>query len=51
VLSRLRTELADNEVNIERGLALVMIVGEGMNHTIGLATRACAAFNKAEVNL
>ncbi len=51
VLRRLRTELAADEVSVERGLALVMIVGEGMNHTIGLAARACAAFNEAEVNL
>jgi aspartate kinase len=51
VLRRLRTELEADEVSVERGLALVMIVGEGMNHTIGLAARACAAFNAAKVNL
>ena len=28
-----------------------MIVGEGMNNTIGLAGRACAAFGEANVNL
>ncbi len=51
VLRRIRTELAADEVSVERGLALVMIVGEGMNNTIGLAGRACAAFGKANVNL
>ena len=51
VLRRIRTELEADEVSVERGLALVMIVGEGMNNTIGLAGRACAAFGEANVNL
>lgn len=51
VLRRIRTELEADEVSVERGLALVMIVGEGMNNTIGLAGRACAAFGEAKVNL
>ena len=51
VLRRVRTELAVDEVTIERDLALVMVVGEGMNHTIGLAGRACTAFADAGVNL
>ena len=41
VLRRVRTELAVDEVTVEHGLALVMVVGEGMNHTIGLAGQAC----------
>lgn len=51
VLRRIRTELAADEVSVERGLALVMVVGEGMRHTVGLAARATAAFAKARVNL
>ena len=51
VLRRVRTELAVDEVTVERGLALVMVVGEGMNHTIGLAGQACTAFAEAGVNL
>ena len=51
VLRRVRTELAVDEVTVERDLALVMVVGEGMNHTIGLAGRACTAFAEAGVNL
>ena len=51
VLRRVRTELAVDEVTIKRDLALVMVVGEGMNHTIGLAGRACTAFADAGVNL
>ncbi len=51
VLRRVRTELAVDEVTVERGLALIMVVGEGMNHTIGLAGQACTAFAEAGVNL
>ena len=51
ILHRVRTELAVDELSVERGLALVMIVGEGMHHTIGIAARACTAFSNASVNL
>ena len=51
VLRRIRTELEADEVSVERGLALIMIVGEGMNNTIGIAGRACDAFGEADVNL
>ncbi len=51
VLRRIRTELAADEVSVERGLALVMVVGEGMRHTVGLAARATTAFARAAVNL
>ena len=51
VLRRIRTELAVDELSVARGLALVMIVGEGMHHTIGLAARACTAFARAAVNI
>ena len=51
VLRRIRTELEADEVSVERGLALVMVVGEGMHHTVGLAARATAAFARAGVNL
>ena len=51
VVRRIRTELEADEVSVERGLALVMVVGEGMRHTIGLASRATSAFSRARVNL
>jgi aspartate kinase len=51
VLRRIRKELAADEVSVERGLALIMVVGEGMRHTVGLAARATAAFARANVNL
>lgn len=51
VLRRLRKELAPDEMSIERGLALVMVVGEGMRHQVGTAGRACSAIAGAGVNL
>lgn len=51
VLNRIRTELDVDEVSVDRGLALVMIVGEGMNHTVGIAARTTAALAEAGVNL
>lgn len=51
VLRRIRTELDADEVSVERGLALVMVVGEGMSHTVGLAARATMAFRRADVNI
>ncbi len=51
VLRRVRTDLLADEVSVERGLALVMVVGEGMRHTVGLAARATEAFARGRVNL
>ncbi len=51
VLSRIKNELAVDDVSVQRDIALVMIVGEGMNHTIGIAARATAALRDADVNL
>jgi len=51
VLKRVRTELEADEVSVKRGLALVMVVGEGMHQTVGLAARATTAFARAGVNL
>jgi len=51
VIRRIKTELKADDVSVERKLAMVMVVGEGMRHSIGLAGRACDAFTKAKVNL
>jgi len=51
VLRRIRHELGVDELSVERDLALVMVVGEGMRHTIGVAGRACSAIANAKVNL
>lgn len=51
ILSRIKNELDPDMVTIERGLAVIMVVGEGMNSTVGLASKATSAFSKANVNL
>ncbi len=51
VVERIRRDLAVDDVSVERGLALVMIVGEGMRHTVGIAARATAAFARSGVNI
>ena len=51
VLERIREVLEPDDVSVERNLALVMIVGEGMRHSVGLAARMTKAFAAAEVNI
>ncbi len=48
---RIRGELGAENIEIDRGLALVMIVGEGMHYTVGVAARATAALAQAGVNI
>ncbi len=51
VLNRIRTELMVDDVTIEHGLSLIMIVGEGMRYAVGVAAKACAALADAGVNI
>ncbi len=51
VLARIRAELNPDDVDIEHGLALIMVVGEGMRYTVGLASRATRALAEAGVNI
>ena len=51
VLERVRSELEPDDVSVERGLALIMIVGEGMHYAVGVAARATRAFAEAGVNI
>ncbi|MCX7747644.1 MAG: aspartate kinase [Clostridia bacterium] len=51
VLEHIKDELVVDYIEVERGLALVMIVGEGMFNTVGMSARATAAFAKAGVNI
>jgi aspartate kinase len=51
VLDRIQTELKVEDAPIEHGLALIMIVGEGMRYAVGLAASACAALAEAGVNI
>ncbi|MDG5786200.1 aspartate kinase [Evansella sp. AB-P1] len=51
VLHRIRTELLVDDVQVERDLAMVMVVGEGMAKTVGIASKATTALGEAEVNI
>jgi len=51
LLSRIRKEMGAEDVEVERGLALIMVVGEGMRFTVGLAARATRAMADAGVNI
>lgn len=51
ILEKIRTELSVEDVHLERNLAMVMVVGEGMAKTVGIASRAMEAFYKANVNI
>jgi aspartate kinase len=48
---RILSELGADKVSVERGLALIMIVGEGMQHTVGVACKATQAFVDVGVNI
>jgi len=51
LVSRITRELGADRVSVKRGLALVMIVGEGMHCTVGLASKATRAVADAGVNI
>lgn len=51
VIKRIKEELNVDDISVERDLALVMIVGEGMMHTVGITSRASNALAKAGVNI
>ncbi|MBB6454209.1 aspartate kinase [Salirhabdus euzebyi] len=51
VIERIQNELKVDTVTIERGLAMIMLVGEKMNSTPGVASKATTAFENANVNI
>lgn len=51
IVRRIQTELEADEVKIERNLALIMIVGEGMRQNVGTMARASKALADAGVNI
>lgn len=51
LIKRIKDELKVDDITIERGLSLVMIVGEGMMRTVGISARATNALAKAGVNI
>lgn len=51
MLNRIRAELQVDDVTVEHGLSLIMIVGEGMRYAVGIAAKACAALASSGVNI
>lgn len=51
LMQRIQDELDVDEVTIVHNLALVMIVGEGMRNSVGMAARATAALAKKKINI
>ncbi|NOU36426.1 MAG: aspartate kinase [Kiritimatiellaceae bacterium] len=51
VVARIKAELKPDAVLVEHGLALIMVVGEGMHYTPGMAAKATQAMFSAGVNL
>lgn len=51
VVARIHAELKPDAVLVERGHAVVMLVGEGMHYTVGMAARATEALARAGVNI
>ncbi len=51
LIERFESELGCTDIVVERGLALIMLVGEGMRYTLGVAARATRALADAGVNI
>jgi aspartate kinase len=51
VVERIRRDLSPDAVLVERGYALVMVVGEGLYYTVGMASKATKALADAGVNI
>ncbi|NLC67972.1 MAG: aspartate kinase [Clostridiaceae bacterium] len=51
IINQVKKELAVDEISVMHNLALIMIVGEGMSETVGIAARATAAFARVGVNI
>ncbi len=51
IIEKIKEQLQPETVTIQRNLAMIMIVGEGMMRTIGIAQKATKAFKDANVNI
>ncbi|MGI6669800.1 MAG: aspartate kinase [Acetivibrionales bacterium] len=51
IVNRIKSELDVDDIHVERDLALVMLVGEGMRNTVGITSRASTALANAGINL
>lgn len=51
IIQRIQSELQADDVHIRNDLSMVVLVGEGMNNTTGLAARATAAISRTGANI
>jgi len=51
VVERIKHDLNPDAVLVERGYALIMVVGEGLYYTVGMAAKATKALSEAGVNI
>ncbi len=51
ITDRIKSELAVDDISVQRNLALIMIVGEGMRNTVGITARASGALSRESINL
>src|SRR5690625_1094009 len=51
LISRIKHELNVDMISITHGLAIIMLVGEGMGRKINVGAKATRAFGNAEVNI
>lgn len=51
IIRRIKEELKADDAFVEKGFAMIMLVGEGMHETIGIAARATKALARANINI
>ncbi|PSL50802.1 aspartate kinase [Salsuginibacillus halophilus] len=51
MLTRIMEELEADDAHIEHGFAMIMLVGEGMHETVGVASRAAQALSNRGINI
>lgn len=51
IVQRIKQIMNPDRVMVERGIALIMLVGEGMHYMVGVAAKATRALAEANVNI
>jgi aspartate kinase len=51
IIERISKELDVDDISVQKNLALVVVVGEGMRNTVGLTARASGALARENINL
>lgn len=51
IIERIKAEMDPDEVHYESGLAIIMVVGEGMRTTVGMCLRVVKVLTNANINI